>query len=334
MRIGTDELIILLLILLSIGLPMMSIFLPSGIIGSMIKAPFDVSRNRYYLYLRKYGKRTTSTRIFEGFDNFIQLALVAGWRELLICWLPIVIEVAAGILAIVFILSTAVAFGVLILIVGMLAGCVVHIYKELQYWPMAWIQADHPNMKAKDVSQLSKEMTEGHIADLLVYDLSFIGWMILNQITGGIAGLLYVSPYYQMTCALVYEELKGCPIDLDSMSKPQPCPGPGLPQGEPKLLGIAGMYKGSSIPLTPDQPVTLGRDANSSQIVFTQGAEKISRRHCFVAFDSKEECYKVTDVSSNGTYVDGKRLPENTMVALKRGTEIALGDSSNIIRLV
>ena len=38
--------------------------------------------------------------------------------------------------------------------------------------------------------------------------------------------------------------------------------------------------------------------------------------------------------SSNGTYVNGSRLPANAPVKLARGTEISLGDSNNIMKLL
>ena len=49
---------------------------------------------------------------------------------------------------------------------------------------------------------------------LLIFELSYLGWWLLNDITGGIVGLLYVTPYYNMTKALVFEELKGRAIAL------------------------------------------------------------------------------------------------------------------------
>ena len=93
------------------------------------------------------------------------------------------------------------------------------------------------------------------------------------------------------------------------------------------------MYAGSSYPLAPNQPVILGRDPAYAKIVFSQGAQKISRRHCEVMFNSQVQKYRVTDFSSNGTYVNGSRLPANSPVLLTRGTELALGDNNNIIRL-
>ena len=51
-------------------------------------------------------------------------------------------------------------------------------------------------------------------------------------------------------------------------------------------------------------------------------------------FNSQTQQYRVTDFSSNGTYVNGSRLPANAPVKLARGTEIALGDSNNIMKLL
>ena len=55
------------------------------------------------------------------------------------------------------------------------------------------------------------------------------------------------------------------------------------------------MYAGSSYPLEPNQPVILGRDPAYAKIVFSQGAQKISRRHCEVMFNSQVQKYRVTD---------------------------------------
>ena len=77
----------------------------TGIVTEMLKAPFEVARYRYYLYLRKNGTRTSASSIFESFDFFVQFAIVTGTREIVIQWLPIVIAVATVILTFVFLLS-------------------------------------------------------------------------------------------------------------------------------------------------------------------------------------------------------------------------------------
>ena len=168
-----------------------------------------------------------------------------------------------------------------------------------------------------------------------------------------------VAPYKMMATAFVYEEMKGRPVMVDDIKPstdgngmtiavdPKKLMGIGSTGGKKPtshipaasraagaaLEGVAGMYAGSSYPLEPNQPVILGRDPAYAKIVFSQGAQKISRRHCEVMFNSQVQKYRVTDFSSNGTYVNGSRLPANSPVLLTRGTELALGDNNNIIRL-
>lgn len=224
---------------------------------------------------------------------------------------------------------------------------------------MALVQADHPQLNAEQVMERCKVMTEGHKFDLFVFDLSYLGWNILSLLTGGILSVLYVAPYKMMATAFVYEEMKGRPVMVDDIKPstdgngmtiavdPKKLMGIGSTGGKKPtshipaasraagaaLEGVAGMYAGSSYPLEPNQPVILGRDPAYAKIVFSQGAQKISRRHCEVMFNSQVQKYRVTDFSSNGTYVNGSRLPANSPVLLARGTELALGDNNNIIRL-
>lgn len=53
----------------------------------------------------------------------------------------------------------------------------------------------------------SRKMMNGYKASRFVMDLSFIGWLILCGITGGIAGI-YVYPYYYITAMKFYEFVK------------------------------------------------------------------------------------------------------------------------------
>lgn len=344
-----------------------------SVIDYAISAPFDVARCRYYLYLRKNGVRTKATTVFEGFDFFMQFAITAGACAIHIFWLPMIVMAVNILLLCVFLISALVTnslvlavFALVIYFIGATIELIVSIYRSYQLWPMYWIMADHPQMSASQVINRCIQMTRGHIWDLFVLNLSFIGWEILSSFTLELLRILYLVPYANTTYALVYEELKGRPIVLDGiqgatrgsglnagvavkdlialkevhpMPKPiidpeDPGPGPVPPYAAPALLGISGMYAGSNFPLTPDQPVILGRDSAAAQIVFSQGAQKISRRHCEVMFNSQTQQYRVTDFSSNGTYVNGSRLPANAPVKLARGTEIALGDSNNIMKLL
>lgn len=292
--------------------------------------------------------------------NFMQFALVTGVRMLTIMWIPVLIQFATLLLAaVVAAASRSYLAAMLLVMIGIIAALVVAAYRSYQFWPMALVQADHPQLNAEQVMERCKAMTEGRKFDLFVFDLSYLGWNILSLLTGGILSVLYVAPYKMMATAFVYEEMKGRPVMVDDIKPSTDGNGMTLAVDPKKLMGIgstggkkptshipaasraagaalegvAGMYAGSSYPLEPNQPVILGRDPAYAKIVFSQGAQKISRRHCEVMFNSQVQKYRVTDFSSNGTYVNGSRLPANSPVLLARGTELALGDNNNIIRL-
>lgn len=332
-----------------------------SIIETAVAAPFEVARARYYLHLRKNGIRTNATCIFESFDFFMQFAMVGVAREIQILWIPVVILLATFLLAIIF-AAMAMAAGssggffltLLVLVVGVVAAAIVWIYRLYQFRLLVWAQADHPQMPSDQLFNRCIQMTRGHIWDLIVFDLSYIGWSILNVFTGNLLNMLYLTPYYNTALSYVYEELKGRPIVLDGIQsrmdgngltigvKPKDLinikgvipPRGGVPGApKPALRGVTGMYAGSEFPLTPNQPVVLGRDGALAQIVFSTGAQKISRRHCEIMFDARTQQYRVTDFSTNGTYVNGSRLPANMPQMLARGTNIALGDNNNILSL-
>lgn len=328
-----------------------------AVASGAISGPFEVARCRYYLSLRKNGIRPKATCIFESFDFFMQFALVTGTRMLAIMWGPVLIQLAASLLAaFILALSRSVAAAMILVVIGSIAAIVVIVYRSYQFWPMALVQADHPQLNAEQVMERCKTMTDGHKFELFIFDLSYIGWELLSLFTGGILSLLYVAPYKMMATAFVYEELKGRPVMVDDIKPstdgngmtiavdPKKLIGIGGSSGKKSTLhgpaasgaalqGVSGMYAGSSYSLEPNQPVLLGRDPAYAKIVFSQGAQKISRRHCEIVFDSRAQKYRVTDFSSNGTYANGRRLPANTPVLLARGTELALGDNNNIIRL-
>lgn len=350
--------LILVSVIVALLIPIMSI------IRTAVAAPFEVARARYYLYLRKNGVRTKATCVFESFDFFMQFAVVAAAREFQILWIPFLILLGTVLLGII-ILSMALSamsaggifFAFLVFFVGIVAAVVVKIYRAYQFWPLFWVQADHPQMPASQLFNRCIEMTRGHIWDLIVFNLSYIGWNILNGFTGNLLNLLFITPYYNTAASYVYEELKGRGIVLDGIESridgngltigvkpgelmkirgtiPEIPMKPHSSEVKPALRGVTGMYAGSEFPLTPNQPVVLGRDGASAQIVFSTGAQKISRRHCEVMFDSRTQQYRVTDFSSNGTYVNGTRLPANIPQMLPRGTNIALGSGDNILSLI
>lgn len=78
------------------------------------------------------------------------------------------------------------------------------IYKKYQYYMVEYILTERPDMPYKEVLNLSKEMMEGQKWNAFVLDLSFILWHMLGTITCGLAEVLYVRPYINLTRASLY----------------------------------------------------------------------------------------------------------------------------------
>lgn len=100
----------------------------------------------------------------------------------------------------------------------------------------------------------------------------------------------------------------------------------------PEIIGVAGVYAGQQFMLAEQDDVIIGRDENQCNLVILSG--KISRKHCMVTYDKLVNMYKVTDYSTNGTWVDDRRRlfrEETRFVA--RGTVLSLATSENRIRL-
>lgn len=167
--------------------------LVGAIAGGAVAGPFEVARYRYYLSLRKNGIRPKVTCIFDAFDFFMQFALVTGVRMLTIMWIPVLIQFATLLLAaVVAAASRSYLAAMLLVMIGIIAALVVAAYRSYQFWPMALVQADHPQLNAEQVMERCKVMTEGHKFDLFVFDLSYLGWNILSLLTGGILSVLYL----------------------------------------------------------------------------------------------------------------------------------------------
>ena len=81
------------------------------------------------------------------------------------------------------------------------------IIKSYSYRMVPYIIKDNPELSATEVIKKSREMMDGHKWHTFVYDLSFIGWIILSIITGGIVQLFWFGPYKANSDAALYLEL-------------------------------------------------------------------------------------------------------------------------------
>lgn len=98
------------------------------------------------------------------------------------------------------------------------------------------------------------------------------------------------------------------------------------------IIGISGSFQGKSRELTPGQEIIIGKDY-SCGIVIDASYKQVSRRHVGILYDAARNQYRVTDYSSNGTYVNGTRLTQGMPAYYPAGTRIALAKGENTIEL-
>ena len=99
------------------------------------------------------------------------------------------------------------------------------------------------------------------------------------------------------------------------------------------IEGVSGDYAGAVINLKPGEKIVIGRDAASCNIILSAERKDISRKHCSVKYDSYTDSFKVIDMSSNGTYVNGQQMVKDQETSLPVGTVISLGNGENQFRL-
>lgn len=88
------------------------------------------------------------------------------------------------------------------------AGVVTYIIKYYAYAMTPYILADCPGVKATDALKLSMRIMNGKKWKLFVFQLSFIGWLLLSALTCGILNIFYVTPYMYASTACWYLEAR------------------------------------------------------------------------------------------------------------------------------
>lgn len=81
------------------------------------------------------------------------------------------------------------------------------IIKRYSYKMVPYILAENPNIKPRDAINMSRNMMNGYKLKTFVFDLSFIGWNILEIVTLGFASII-VIPYYKSSYSEVYKFLR------------------------------------------------------------------------------------------------------------------------------
>ena len=81
------------------------------------------------------------------------------------------------------------------------------VIKSFSYSMSYYIMAENPTISAEEAITKSRELMNGHKAELFFLELSFIGWAILATLTCGI-GYIWLTPYMSKTMANFYQAIK------------------------------------------------------------------------------------------------------------------------------
>ena len=118
------------------------------------------------------------------------------------------------------------------------------------------------------------------------------------------------------------------------MSTPAPAPAP-KPQAASTATGlvqvISGSAKGKGFKLVAGSKVVVGKNPSKANLVIDAGF--VSNVHCIIQYNPQNNTYMVTDLSSNGTLANGKKLSKNVATTVKAGTVLSLVDDKNQIKL-
>lgn len=110
--------------------------------------------------------------------------------------------------------------------------------------------------------------------------------------------------------------------------------GPGTEILEGRIVFTSGCCAGYDIPIKPGTRIVIGKDPSQCSIIIDKSYAKVSRTHCSVEYDSYNNVYVVTDMSTNGTkIVGGPKLQRGAPSYLDKGTVINLAGTDNTFRL-
>ena len=185
-------------------------------------------------YIAIYMHRPASvSALFAGFKvNFLRKAGGSMWMTLwLFLWsLPAIVAVLAALVMFTrtiayqpYYLITAEAFwagGTAILIFISIPFAVLGIVKYFSYYFTLYILADCPEVPATGALKVSMHITKGYKANIFIFVLSWLGWLLLSALTFGILYIVYVGPYWSTADAGLYIEMRNKAL-ADGRIKPQ-----------------------------------------------------------------------------------------------------------------
>lgn len=169
---GPNAEAVIMMILMIIGVS--SII--SAVVNIFLFNPLEVGCNRFFM-VNQY-ENASLNELGHGFKiNYLHVALGILLRDLI---------VGVGIL--------------LCVIPGIIAAYFLRM--------VPYILAEDENISCIDAMKRSFSMMKGNCIKSFVFDLSFIGWFLLEAVTCGLVGIFYVNPYKFNADAALYQAIK------------------------------------------------------------------------------------------------------------------------------
>ena len=132
----------------------------------------------YTFFLRNTEDHQTDLDVItSGFSNFINVFLTLLLRDIFIF-----------------------LWSLLFIIPGLI--------KMYSYRMVPYILAENPTLSPTECITRSKEMMSGNKWNAFVFDLSFIGWLLLSALTCGLLNIFWTKPYKESANAALYLKLK------------------------------------------------------------------------------------------------------------------------------
>ena len=149
-----------------------------ALLSLIIGGPFTLGMATFSLSLSR-DQEARFEQIFDGFRDFGK-ALGAYLLIILYVFLWLLLLIVPGIIA------------------------------AISYSMTFFIMVDDPAIKATDAMDKSKQMMNGYKWKFFYLQLRFLGWALLCILTLGI-GFLWLSPYYHVSIAKFYDDIKDNP---------------------------------------------------------------------------------------------------------------------------
>lgn len=98
-----------------------------------------------------------------------------------------------------------------------------------------------------------------------------------------------------------------------------------------KVCCTKGVAVGQGFQLPSDRKVIVGKSPSRTNL--TVNHPSVSNVHCSIRYNPVNNTYIVKDHSTNGTFVNGNRMPKNVAIEYPAGTVLVLADGVNEITL-